>query len=443
LARALQLAGVGAGLAGALALPARADTATGCNLTFGAAYIDDGENFDGLNDATAVATHGTSIYVVSNVDNSIVSITRQGDNSLVFADFVKDNVFPVDGLDKAAGVAVTSDGAYVYVAAGGSDKAVTGFAVSGGNLLSLVNSAADSDGLAGASGVAVAPDGENVYATGATSDAVVAFTRNTSNGELTFLNRVKNGSFGLDGASAVAVSPDGNHVYVTGKLDNAIAQFSRHATTGALSWVETQAQGINMADCLNGVTALAISPDGAFVYTASSTDGKIGKFTRNTTTGELDFAAVAASGLSGLSALAISSDGAQLYATSWSASTNGTLRVYGRNTTTGDLSNDTTVSDFSTDDATKMRQPTSVAVTADGQHVYVTSRKDNAIDTFLAFTPSGTTCEAGNLCTADTCNGSGTCVTGSCQLGNPCIDPSCAGGLCDNTGGPCICKKTE
>src|SRR4029434_9694183 len=97
--------------------------------------------------------YDTHIYVVSNVDNSIVSITRQPDNSLVFADFRKDNVFPVDGLDNAAAVAVSADGGYVYVAAGGSDKAVSGFSVNGSNVLTYIGVVNDATGLAGALGV--------------------------------------------------------------------------------------------------------------------------------------------------------------------------------------------------------------------------------------------------------------------------------------------------
>src|SRR5205807_3339768 len=72
------------------------------------------------------------------------------------------------------------------------------------------------DGLDGAFGLAISPDGANVYVA-ATEGAVAVFMRNGTTAALTFIEAQKNGIngvSGLSGADDVGVSPDGNNVYV-------------------------------------------------------------------------------------------------------------------------------------------------------------------------------------------------------------------------------------
>src|SRR6266404_4515850 len=95
-------------------------------------------------------------------------------------------------------------------------------------------------GLGGASSVTVSADGLHVYSTGTQADAVDAFSRNPLTGGLTFVQTQTdglNGVDGLNGASDVVVSPDGLNVYVTGANDNALAVFSRNLVSGALTFV--------------------------------------------------------------------------------------------------------------------------------------------------------------------------------------------------------------
>jgi 6-phosphogluconolactonase (cycloisomerase 2 family) len=61
------------------------------------------------------------------------------------------------------------------------------------------------------------------------------------NGELTFVEFVKDSVVGIDGlgrASSVTVSPDGKHIYAAGNIDHAVAVFSRDSATGQLTFVE-------------------------------------------------------------------------------------------------------------------------------------------------------------------------------------------------------------
>jgi DNA-binding beta-propeller fold protein YncE len=93
---------------------------------------------------------------------------------------------------------------------------------------------------------------------------------------------------GLAGAEAVAVSPDGSSVYVaaaddvvalardpvSGALQPALAQSARACIGGASS----ACAGKDLA--LSGADALAVSPDGRFVYVGSSNTGTVSAFAR-------------------------------------------------------------------------------------------------------------------------------------------------------------------
>ena len=78
--------------------------------------------------------------------------------------------------------------------------------------------------------------------------SIVAFSRDAATGELTFVNRLQDGTGGvdgLDGASALAVYDD--NIYVVSQSlvegDNALAVFQRNTSTGAVSFLELHRQG--------------------------------------------------------------------------------------------------------------------------------------------------------------------------------------------------------
>ena len=58
---------------------------------------------------------------------------------------------------------------------------------------------------------------------------------------LIYLEVHKDGVNGVDGlgyAYSVTISPDGNHAYAVGLTDDALVAFSRDSSTGALTYVE-------------------------------------------------------------------------------------------------------------------------------------------------------------------------------------------------------------
>jgi cysteine-rich repeat protein len=206
-------------------------------------------------------------------------------DGLVFLGFQRDGLGGVDGLDGARAVAVSPDGAHVYVASI-HDHAVAVFArdpMTGalGFVETQKNGVGGVDGLDGAFSVAVSPDGAHVYVAGADDEAVAVFVRDPATGALAFVEAPRNGVGGVEGlanALSVTVSPDGARVYVAGNADRAVAVFARDPVTGTLAFVEAQRDGVGGVDGLEGASGVTVSPDGAHVYVASVEEDAVAVF---------------------------------------------------------------------------------------------------------------------------------------------------------------------
>ena len=168
---------------------------------------------------------------------------------LTFVEVHRDGVNGVDGLERAQSVTLSPDGAHVYVASF-VENAVAVFSrnATTGSLTFVEVQRADVNGpgLFGASSVAVSPDGAHVYVASFYDDGIAVFSRNATTGTLTFVEVQREG---LAGASSVTVSPDGTHVYVANLGNDGVAVFSRDSLTGALTFVEAQRDG-NFGDTI-------------------------------------------------------------------------------------------------------------------------------------------------------------------------------------------------
>jgi DNA-binding beta-propeller fold protein YncE len=257
-------------------------------------------------------------------------------------------------------IAVSPDGASVYVASSRSDAVAifhrdqrTGALVqqpgTGGCVAAKgAGGCAQAIGLDGPNSVAVSPDGASVYVTSRASDSIAVFHRNRATGAL----RQLPGAFGcisgaplpgcasgraLVGPDVVVVSRDGGSVYVGAFLGNAVAVFARDPASGALAQPGGAAGCIAEAisGCATGIAlgapeGLAISANGANVYVASALSNALAVLNRDPATGALAQAADGsgcivdaplagcATGLqlSGANAVAISPSGREVYATS-------------------------------------------------------------------------------------------------------------------------------
>ncbi len=261
------------------------------------------------------------------------------------------------------------------------------------SFLGLVrDGAAGVDGLAGGLALALSPDGAHVYVAGADDDAVAVFARNPSTGLLTYVAVARNGTGGIDGMrvpDAVAVSPDGAHVYVTSREEDALLVFARDGTAGTLTFVEVLRDGVAGVDGIDHASGVAVSPDGGNVYATGEHDDAVAVFTRNAATGALTFVEVHRDGVGGVagidrpSAVTLSGDGANVYVAGGAADGVG---VFARAALTGAL---TFVETERYGDGHGVDRPSSLAVTSDGASLYVAGHDDDGVAAFTRDLPGG------------------------------------------------------
>lgn len=282
---------------------------------------------------------------------------------------------PVNGVPKLAQLADT-----LYVADIGNDR-LQRFGVAP----LLADNAYVPAGLDGAASVVVSPDGRHVYITGSADDAVTAFSR-PSRAELDSIETERdgvNGVEGLNGADGIAVSPDGKHLYVAGTLDHSIAIFTRDANAGGLGFAGVVTDGAGGVDGLAGIDKVVVSPDGKHVYASGGIDDAVAVFGRNATTGALSFVEREKDGEGGVSnldnpqGLALSPDGAHLYVAAFFS---GAVVRFDRNATTGALTfagfNDTGF------DNSGLQTPEGVTVLPDGTAVFLATGSNDEIHAF-------------------------------------------------------------
>jgi DNA-binding beta-propeller fold protein YncE len=194
---------------------------------------------------------------------------------------------PGSGADVARQVAVSPGGDKVYVtgsSAGdgtGPDYTTAAYSASTGARLWVARYNDPAGGTDTAASVAVSPDGARVYVTGIASGSdytTVAY--NAATGAQLWVTQYPFLSPSFYGAVSVAVSPDGNRVFLSGTVSypqggQAFATIAYNPATGARLWVARYA-----FDPYGGTEALVVSPDGKRVYvTGWSPDTKESYYT--------------------------------------------------------------------------------------------------------------------------------------------------------------------
>ncbi|MGJ3251791.1 MAG: beta-propeller fold lactonase family protein [Elainellaceae cyanobacterium] len=355
----------------------------------------DGGSIDGLEGAysISISSDGKHVYVAGDIDNKIAVFSRSlTDGTLTFIESLAHgtsaNSQPQFGGDS---VSISPDGTFVYATSFSGDT-VTVFSrnAATGQLTQVQargNSAEILNSLDGVSGIRVSPDGAFAYATSYFSDAIAIFDRDTTTGELAFLNQQKDnvgGVDGLDGASSITFSPDGKFVYVTSDNDNAIAVFSQNETTGLLTFIERQKDGLGGVDGLRDARSLSISPDGKFVYAVGEGDSAITVFSRNSNTGGLTFVETVKDGVNGVDGIDgvyninISLDGRFVYA---AGNNEDAIVMFSRNETTGTLTF-VRVRKNNLEGVTGLDGVTNIQISPDGKFFYASGYNDDAISVF-------------------------------------------------------------
>jgi DNA-binding beta-propeller fold protein YncE len=383
--------------------------------------------------SVAVSPDGKSVYATSVPDSTIVHFDRDTTTGAVTP---KDCITyrlggfhhcaqETDGLFEVGSVAVSPDGASLYATslAGAIVRfqrdTTTGALTPAGCIRAPgagYGCVKIASGLYGADSVAVSADGTSVYAVSASDNAIVRFKRNTTTGALTPKGCIADPAdnpnpcpetmAGLDHAASVAVSSDGMSVYVAGYDDNAIVRFKRNTTSGALTPKDCTADsGHNPDGCaettpgLRGAKSVTVSPDGKSVYAAGFRDNAIVRLDRDATSGALtpagcigdvddnpDGCPQTAGGLFHAESVAVSENGDSVYV---AASADNAIVSFDRNTSSGALTPAGCIGDarHNSDCAQTtlgLRGATSVAVSADGKSVYTAAFRDSAIALFGA-----------------------------------------------------------
>lgn len=154
--------------------------------------------------------------------------------------------------------------------------------------------------LSGANAVAVSPGGGDVYVTSLFSNSVTSFTRAVPAGTLTqkagtsaclIYLRSAGCSFGraLVAPEGIAVSPDGTNVYVAAFATGAIAVLDRSRGSGVVTqkpgaagcFAAPKMPGCAPGRALRGVSSIALSPDGRYLYSTSFGSNAVNIFRRN------------------------------------------------------------------------------------------------------------------------------------------------------------------
>jgi 6-phosphogluconolactonase (cycloisomerase 2 family) len=182
---------------------------------------------------------------------------------------------------------------------------------------------------------------------------------------------------GLGAVQSLALSPDGAHVYTAGTSDRGLGVFERDQESGRLSFVEAVKDPPN--EFKYGLILAAdvdVSPDGRHVYVASMA-GFLAAFERDAGTGRLTWLERIADGkngverLDGANSVVVGPNGTDLFVASYKA---GAIARFKRDANTGRLSFVGAVKDGECDCSTLGRSYFAT-ISPDGRHLYNCSQE--------------------------------------------------------------------
>jgi DNA-binding beta-propeller fold protein YncE len=270
-------------------------------------------------DVVVVSPDGRNVYVGSFFGNAVAVFGRsQPSGALTQPAGTAGCIAETTGgcasglaLGAPEGMAISGDGADVYVATALSNAVVvlsrdpsTGALAqpaggSGCIVESPLTGCTTGVQLGGANAAAVSPGDGDVYVTSLLSNSVTSFTR-SSTGTLTQKEgtagclawlRAVGCSFGqaLSAPEGLAVSPNGANVYAAAFATGAIAVLDRSRRSGSVAQkpgrpgcvAPRSVPGCTRGRALRGVSSIAVSADGRFLYSTSFASNAVDVFRRS------------------------------------------------------------------------------------------------------------------------------------------------------------------
>jgi DNA-binding beta-propeller fold protein YncE len=268
-------------------------------------------------DVIIVSPDGENVYVGSFFGNAVAVFDRNRTTGVLtqpagsggcIAEVTTNGCAPGIALGAPEGLAISRDGASVYAASAlsnavavlsrdASTGALTQATGGSGCIVDTALSGCTTGvELSGANAVAVSPRND-VYVTSLFSNSITSFT--SSSGALTQKSgtagclvymRAVGCSFGraLVAPEGLVVSPDGANLYAAAFKTGAIAVLDRGRKSGSVAQKPGPAgclappslAGCTPARALRGVSSIAVSPDGRFVYSTSFFSNAVDVFRR-------------------------------------------------------------------------------------------------------------------------------------------------------------------
>ena len=248
-------------------------------------------NGDDIANALAVSPDGAAVYVTGRSVGSKTSdyATVAYDAGTGATNWIRRYNGPGYGFDEARDLAVSPDGATVYVTCQSHgtrlyDYATLAYDAATGQRAWVRRTSGPANDYDTADALGVSPDGTLVFVTGGTFSAgtgnYATYAYDAATGAKVWGRRYNGPANGDDVADALAVSPDGAAVYVTGyshgvgtTSDSDYATVAYGARTGARIWVRRYN---GPADDYDIARAIAVSPGSTAVYvTGGSAEGPL------------------------------------------------------------------------------------------------------------------------------------------------------------------------
>ncbi|WP_372895217.1 beta-propeller fold lactonase family protein, partial [Stieleria sp.] len=283
------------------------------------------------------------------------------------------------------------DGRFLYVPAGYSD-AINVLQMNSLGALSMVQSITISDdaNLDRVYALALAPDGSQLFATSSTTQSMLVYNVDASAGTLSLAQTFTEGVDGVVGMNfpqQPRVSPDGTLVAVATQASGGPLTFlDRDPATGVVAL-----SGTSLA--LGSNRDVIFSDDGRFLYVADF-NGRLWTLTRDEVTGDVQVQGSLDLGSKRLDKLVMRPDQSAIYATS---SYTDSLLAFDRDPISGAVTLNQTLD---SSDVRGMEDAEGVAISPDGQHLYLASQASNRLQTFWT-NPTGRSAIASLVTTVD------------------------------------------